>query len=85
LSREFLEDLEPITFESILDKMVKLKVLSVEEDKGNKEEDKGNKEEDKGNKEEAKVKVVDDKMVTYLCSLCWPLVESYWVTIVYIF
>lgn len=35
--------------------------------------------------EQDKVKVIDDKMVTYLCSLCWPLVESYWVTIVYIF
>jgi hypothetical protein len=33
--------------------------------------------------EEGKVKVLDDKMVTYLCSLCWPLVESYWVTLVY--
>lgn len=64
LSREFLQDLKPISFQDILDQMVRLSVLSVQDDK---------------------VKVVDDKMVTYLCSLCWPLVESYWVTIVYIF
>lgn len=32
-----------------------------------------------------RVKVADDLMIGFLCSLIWPFVESYWVTVVYLF
>lgn len=31
------------------------------------------------------VKVLDDLMIGFLCSLIWPFVESYWVTAAYLF
>ena len=32
-----------------------------------------------------KVKVIDEKAVQFCCFLIWPVVETYWATLVYLF